>query len=67
MPSFLTALFSLPILISALLIIRRYATTLISQGKRNGVPRPPLVANWLPFIGSALQMGGGDAFWTNVK
>lgn len=26
-------------------------------------PRPPLVADWIPFIGSALRMTQGDKFW----
>lgn len=57
-------------LIPVLLVLRRFyhshfAPTFLEK-LEGGVPRPPLVADWVPFVGNALSMTRGDAFWAGV-
>lgn len=53
---------------TALLVLRRL-TQLVggSKAHHDGVPRPPLVPDWLPFLGNALNMATGDPFWVKVE
>jgi cholesterol 7alpha-monooxygenase len=46
-----------------LLLLRRFFYSLRPLETHNGVPRPPLLPDWIPFVGSALSMAGGDGFW----
>jgi hypothetical protein len=54
----------------ALLLLRRfyysYIVPTFIERPVGGVPRPPLVADWIPFIGNGLKMTQGDGFWRDV-
>lgn len=51
----------------AYIILRRIYYTLIypsfSTTSTDVAPRPPLVADWIPFVGSGIAMTNGDTFW----
>lgn len=57
----------LPTLLAGLLIIRRISLSLTPVETYNGVPKPPLIPSWVPFLGNALQMASGDEFWTRAE
>lgn len=50
------------------IILRRiYYTILYPSISNNGpIPRPPLVGDWIPFVGNALNMTTGDKFWKKI-
>ena len=51
------------LVLGSLLLVRRLWMTLGPAEKRRQIPRPPLVPNWIPFVGSALSLAKGDEFW----
>lgn len=67
MPSLLVSVFLLPTLLLSLLVFRRIFLSVRPSELDNGIPKPPLMASWVPFLGNALDMASGDAFWTKAK
>lgn len=61
-PNMLSLIF-IALLAPLALVLRRVYHSIRSSSSYNGIPRPPLVADWIPFIGNALGMTRGDAFW----
>jgi cholesterol 7alpha-monooxygenase len=55
-----------PTITALLILLRRIVQSLRPSETHNGVPRPPLVPDWVPFLGSALSMAGGDSFWQDT-
>lgn len=53
----------LPIYVILRRIYYTHLYTLLSSTKNEEAPRPPLVADWIPFVGNALGMTKGDKFW----
>ncbi|KAI9632941.1 cytochrome P450 [Dioszegia hungarica] len=57
-------------ILPALLLLRRFYYSYIMpnfiERPVGGIPRPPLVADWIPFIGNGLRMTQGDGFWRDV-
>lgn len=66
MASLLVSLLALPAAVFALLVFTRISAALRPTGKHNGVPRPPHLPHWVPFVGNALGMASGDAFAKRV-
>ena len=56
----------IPGIIPILLILRRVAQYLPEE-RINGIPLPPFVPDWIPFIGNALLLAKGDAAWAGLK
>lgn len=67
MTSLLMAIFAFPVVIVSLVTLRRLSHSLRPSENHNGVPRPPLMASWIPFVGNALSMAGGDLFWVKAQ
>jgi hypothetical protein len=66
MINFLIPLALLPIYIILRRIYYTHLYALLSSSRTEQAPRPPLVADWIPFVGNALGMTKGDGFWKDV-
>ena len=45
------------------LIARRLWYAILSTSRLGGVPCPPIVPAWIPFVGHALSFTEGEDFW----
>lgn len=66
MSSLLVSLLLIPGAFVALTVLTRLAGLLRPTETHNGVPRPPHMPHWVPFIGNALNMASGDGFIRRV-
>lgn len=67
MPSLIVSLVFVPTLLVVVLLLRRLSFILRPIERHNGVPRPPFIVNWMPFLGNALDMASGDQFWEKAQ
>ena len=56
----------IPGILHCLLLLRR-AAQYLPEKRINGVPLPPFVPDWIPFIGNALLLAKGDAAWASLQ
>lgn len=66
MSTLLVSMLALPTAIFGLLLFTRISAFFRPTEKHNGVPRPPHMPHWVPFVGNALNMASGDAFSRKV-
>ncbi|ORX37132.1 cytochrome P450 [Kockovaella imperatae] len=49
------------LILASYLLVRRLSQSRVKY--RDGLPIPPLVGNWIPFLGNAIDIARGDNFW----
>ncbi|ORY31866.1 cytochrome P450 [Naematelia encephala] len=59
--------FSFLLLLPLALVLRRLFYHLRPTETYGGVQRPPFLPDWIPWVGVALSMAGGDSFFCNVQ